>query len=159
MIARGEFEPSRCAAEHRNSPNGWAIYDRFALFCFGGVLPLLVFVSISIWMEPSDAISATDLTSRVKRMTVFPNTAPFIPLIGYAILSLGLVCVNFDSYANRVVVRAGVFTGIVLSLQFQAMFSIGGRNRNRLASAGDSRGQNGNQEKQQPKNYQTHRQI
>lgn len=100
---------------------------RIKFFITGVILPGVCFVAAAIWK----GIASTEtpwqsgkLVDYVAMLLQWPGFAPFLPLVLYGAVSLGIWCFRPES-SGRFAVRLGIYSGTIVSTQFMLLVMVG----------------------------------
>lgn len=100
-------------------PRAWwarALYGLFVL-----VMPILAFWATELFLpEWQDG----RLSSYLILLLSPPASWGFFPLLAFSIISYILLLINFARYSQEVVIRLGIYAGILLALQFSILFGL-----------------------------------
>ena len=123
MNQSGETVIDQDHKENAASPFVWSGIGRTLLALFGIVLPFVSFATSYNEGTPSLGTPWQDgqLSTYAYLMTSFPPAGPFYPFLIYSATCLGLLVFNKEKFENYLIVRFGVYSGVVLSIQYHGI--------------------------------------
>jgi hypothetical protein len=109
--------------EIQNSPIAATRLGRFVFFCVTTILPIASFVIYSAWLIGPDWQSGrlSDYTGIMLNGEV---SWFFYPFLIYAIISYALLLYSFPRFSHYSVIRFGIYSGTVLSLQYTILLFV-----------------------------------
>ncbi len=101
-------------------PLRWSIPIRSALVFAGIVLPVVCF---AITFPDQPDWQSGELQAYAQLLLSRMPTLAFYPLLLYSMTSMGLLVFSSQRYQQHLLVRVGIYTGVVLALQYTLLFA------------------------------------